>query len=45
VSEEHLYRMLVELCDPVSGEPLGSAPRLMPNGAPVAGFDLTFSVP
>jgi conjugative relaxase-like TrwC/TraI family protein len=44
VSEEHLYRMLVELCDPVTGEPLGGAPKTpSARSAPVAGFDLTFS--
>jgi conjugative relaxase-like TrwC/TraI family protein len=44
VSEEHLYRMLVELCGPVSGEPLGGAPKMpLAGSAPVAGFDLTFS--
>jgi conjugative relaxase-like TrwC/TraI family protein len=44
VTEEHLYRMLVGLCDPVSGEPLGGAPKSPSAGsAPVAGFDLTFS--
>jgi conjugative relaxase-like TrwC/TraI family protein len=46
VTEEHLYRMLVELCDPVWGEPLGRAPKTPSAGAaPVAGFDLTFSCP
>jgi conjugative relaxase-like TrwC/TraI family protein len=44
VTEEHLYRMLVELADPLSGEPLGGAPRAPSQGsAPVSGFDLTFS--
>ena len=44
VTEEHLWNMLGMLCDPVTGEPLGAAPRA-PRGAPVAGFDLTFSPP
>ena len=36
--------MLVELCDPVSGEPLGGAPKkASARAAPVAGFDLTYS--
>ncbi len=44
VSEEHLYRMLVELADPVSGEPLGGAPKAPSAGSvPVAGVDLTFN--
>jgi conjugative relaxase-like TrwC/TraI family protein len=44
VTEEHLRRMLVELCDPVSGEPLGGAPmKASARSAPVAGFDLTCS--
>jgi conjugative relaxase-like TrwC/TraI family protein len=44
VTEEHLYRMLVELADPVTGAPLGGAPKAPSKGsAPVAGFDLTFS--
>jgi conjugative relaxase-like TrwC/TraI family protein len=44
VTEEHLYRMLVALADPVSGEPLGGAPYMpTARSAPVAGFDLTFS--
>jgi conjugative relaxase-like TrwC/TraI family protein len=45
VSEEHLRRMLVLCADPVTGEPLGSAPRAPGGGSPVAGFDLTFSPP
>ena len=36
--------MLVACCDPVSGEPIGSAPRVS-GSAPVAGFDLCFSPP
>ena len=43
VSEEHLANMLVACADPVSGEPLGAAPRAPRGGLPVAGFDLTFS--
>ena len=43
VSEEHLFNMLVALCDPVSGEPLGGRLTVPGNSAPVAGFDLTFS--
>jgi len=45
VSEEHLARMLVEVTDPVTGTPLGSAPRAPRGGLPVVGFDLTFSPP
>jgi conjugative relaxase-like TrwC/TraI family protein len=57
VSEEHLFRMLGMLQDPVTGAPLGRAPRragsARMDGAgrtraparPVAGFDLTFSAP
>jgi hypothetical protein len=45
VTEEHLRLMLVALADPVSGEPVGGVPRAPAGGAPVAGFDLTFSVP
>jgi conjugative relaxase-like TrwC/TraI family protein len=43
VSEEHLFNMLGELSDPVSGEPLGGRLTVPGNAAPVAGFDLTFS--
>jgi conjugative relaxase-like TrwC/TraI family protein len=43
VSEEHLFNMLVALCDPVSGEPLGGRLTVPGSAAPVAGFDLTFS--
>jgi conjugative relaxase-like TrwC/TraI family protein len=43
VSKEHLSRMLVELCDPVSGEPLGGAPKASAGASAVAGFDLTIS--
>jgi conjugative relaxase-like TrwC/TraI family protein len=45
VAEAHLARMLGALCDPVSGEPVGSAPVRRPGAPPVAGFDLTFSPP
>ncbi len=44
VSEENLSNMLGACCDPVSGEPVGSRPRAPAGGAPVAGFDLTFSI-
>jgi len=44
VSEENLSNMLGACSDPVSGEPVGSRPRAPAGGAPVAGFDLTFSV-
>jgi conjugative relaxase-like TrwC/TraI family protein len=57
VSEEHLFRMLGMLQDPITGQQLGRPPQR--NGtayidsrgvrrkapAPVAGFDLTFSAP
>jgi conjugative relaxase-like TrwC/TraI family protein len=43
VTEEHLQRMLGDLADPVTGEPVGSAPKRAEQGKPVAGFDLTFS--
>ncbi len=57
VSEVQLWRMLGMLQDPLTGEPLGSLPplpgtvrigrdgRVRPAPKPVAGFDLTFSVP
>jgi hypothetical protein len=52
VSEEQLFRMLGMLQDPLSGAPLGRLPIATVNGRdgaaarrPVAGFDLTFSVP
>ena len=44
VSEENLSNMLGACSDPVSGEPVGSRPRAPAGGAPVAGFDLTFSL-
>lgn len=54
VSEEHLYRMLGECADPLSGAPVGRRPNSPGRAAvargeqratrpPVAGFDLTFS--
>jgi conjugative relaxase-like TrwC/TraI family protein len=43
VSEKHLRRMLGEMCDPITGEPVGSMLILSPRRVPVAGFDLTFS--
>ncbi len=57
VSEEHLWRMLGMLQDPVTGDPLGRAPgaertvyvdglgRTRKAPKTVAGFDLTFSAP
>ncbi len=44
VSPEMLYRVLVLLADPLTGEPLGRPPSTTEK-APVAGYDLTFSVP
>jgi len=44
VSEENLSNMLGACSDPVTGEPVGSRPRAPAGGAPVAGFDLTFSL-
>ena len=43
VTEEHLRLMLVALADPVSGEPVGGAPKAPSGAVPVAGFDLCFS--
>jgi conjugative relaxase-like TrwC/TraI family protein len=43
VTEEHLRLMLAACADPISGEPIGAAPRAPAGGVPVAGFDLTFS--
>lgn len=43
VAEEHLEAMLAGMADPISGDPLGSAPKAPRGGVPVAGFDLTFS--
>jgi conjugative relaxase-like TrwC/TraI family protein len=51
VSEEHLFRMLGMLQDPITAEQLGRVPLAASTGEnttgrrPVAGFDLTFSVP
>ncbi|EWT04014.1 TrwC relaxase, partial [Intrasporangium chromatireducens Q5-1] len=57
VTEEHLWRMLGMLQDPVTGAPLGrpvgagsaayidAAGKTRKGRKPVAGFDLTFSVP
>src|SRR6478735_3555332 len=57
VSEEHLWRMLGMLQDPVTGHPLGRPPgaertayvdamkRMRKAPQTVAGFDLTFSAP
>ena len=45
VSEEHLRRMLGEMCDPINGIPLGQTPILSNARVPVSGFDLTFSPP
>ncbi len=43
VSPEMLHRMLAQLADPITGQPLGRLPYLGER-APVAGFDFTFSV-
>ena len=43
VDESHLEAMLAGCADPVSGEPVGAAPKAPRGGVPVAGFDLTFS--
>jgi hypothetical protein len=43
VTEEHLRNMLAICADPVSGEPVGTAPRAPAGAVPVAGFDMTFS--
>jgi len=45
VSEEHLRRMLGDLADPITGEPVGRRPNASAKQRPVAGFDLTFSPP
>ena len=57
VTEEHLFRMLGMLQDPITGEQLGRPPRVTgptridrfgragKPAGPVAGFDLTFSAP
>jgi conjugative relaxase-like TrwC/TraI family protein len=43
VSEDHLRRMLGEMCDPVTGDAVGQTPIVTEKRVPVAGFDLTFS--
>ena len=43
VTEDHLFNMLVALCDPISGEPVGTTAKAPAGSAPVAGFDLCFS--
>jgi conjugative relaxase-like TrwC/TraI family protein len=43
VTEEHLWRMLGVMADPLTGQPLGTVPRAGSKIAAVAGFDLTFS--
>ncbi len=48
VSERDLFRLLGMMQDPLTGRPLGAAPMAWRTGSaaqPVAGFDLTFSVP
>lgn len=45
VTEEHLWRMLGMMADPLTGQPLGTVPRAGSKIAAVAGFDLTFSPP
>ncbi len=48
VSEEGLWRLLGLLADPATGAPLGQRPTAIAGvdgRRPVAGFDLTFSVP
>ncbi len=44
VSAEMLHRMLAQLADPITGQPLGRLPSTSQR-VPVAGYDLTFSVP
>ena len=41
VSAQMLHRMVAQLADPISGQPLGRSPYLG-RRAPVAGFDMTF---
>jgi conjugative relaxase-like TrwC/TraI family protein len=43
VTEEHLWRMLGIMADPLTGLPVGSVPRAGSKVSAVAGFDLTFS--
>ena len=45
VTEAHLENMLAACADPVSGDPVGGAPKAPRGAVPVAGFDLTFSPP
>ena len=44
VSPEMLHRMLAQLADPITGQPLGRLPSTGQR-APVAGYDLTFHPP
>ncbi len=44
VSPEMLHRMLAQLADPVTGQPVGRLPSTGQR-APVAGYDLTFHPP
>ncbi|MHB1496771.1 MAG: MobF family relaxase [Acidimicrobiales bacterium] len=44
VSPEMLHRMLAQLADPITAEPLGRLPAIGKR-SPVAGFDMTFSPP
>jgi hypothetical protein len=41
VSAQMLHRMIAQLADPITGEPLGRLPSVK-GRAPVAGFDMTF---
>jgi conjugative relaxase-like TrwC/TraI family protein len=48
VTERDLFRLLGMMQDPLTGDPLGGRPmrwRIGAGAQPVAGFDLTFSVP
>jgi hypothetical protein len=45
VSEEHLWRMLGVMADPLTGRPVGTVPGWGGKTPAVAGFDLTFSPP
>jgi hypothetical protein len=44
VSPAMLHRMLAQMADPLTGEPVGRLPSTG-HKAPVAGYDLTFSPP
>jgi conjugative relaxase-like TrwC/TraI family protein len=44
VSPAMLHRMLAQLADPITGQPVGRLPSAG-HKAPVAGYDLTFSAP